>query len=111
MDAENILKNLKELTIDFVNGKRNRRDTVNELHKRIDSNDVYNMSDSIPMKAFITEVFVSLDSLVEEGFAPSLAEMEYFAECFEGKRTFSREEVRKFPIGSFEKQEVKQSKK
>jgi hypothetical protein len=49
---------------------------------------------------FITEVYVSLDNLVTEDFAPSLAEIRYFAECFEGKRTFSREEVREFEIGS-----------
>jgi hypothetical protein len=104
MDAETILSILKELTLDFVNGKRNRSNTVIALHERINPDDIYKMADTIPQKDFITEVYVSLDNLTEEGFAPSLAEMNYFAECFEGQRTFSREEVRKFPIGSYERQ-------
>jgi hypothetical protein len=40
----------------------------------------------------------------------ALAEVRYLAECFEGKRTFSREEVRKFPIGDFEKEDVGRSR-
>jgi hypothetical protein len=102
MDVNTILSILKELTLDFVNGKRNRQQTVEELHKQIDPDDIYKMDDN-PQKDFISEVYVSLDNLTQEGFAPSLAEIKYFAECFEGKRTFSQEEVRKFPIGSFEK--------
>jgi hypothetical protein len=101
MDVITILSILKELTLDFVNGKRNRQQTVEELRKQIDPDDIYKMDDN-PQKDFITEVYVSLDNLTQEGFAPSLAEINYFAECFEGKRTFSQEEVRKFPIGSFE---------
>jgi hypothetical protein len=104
MDVNSILANLKELTLDFVNGKRNRRETVSEVQKRFDPEEIYDMADMVPEKAFITEVFVSLNSLTEEGFAPSLAEMKYFAECFEGKRVFSQEEVRNFPIGDFENQ-------
>jgi hypothetical protein len=104
MDVNTILANLKELTLDFVNGKRNRQDTLIELNQRLDPEEIYKMGDNVPEKAFITEVFVSLNSLTEESFAPSLAEMQYFAECFEGKRVFSREEVRNFPIGDYENQ-------
>jgi hypothetical protein len=104
MDIETILANLKELTLDFVEGQRTRIETVLELNKRIDPNEIYGLDESIPQNNFITEVFVSLNSLTEEGFATSFAEMQYFAECFEGKRTFSQEEVRKFPIGPFEKE-------
>jgi hypothetical protein len=104
VDIETILANLKELTLDFVDGQRTRIETVLELNKRIDPDEIYDMADSVPRKNFITEVFVSLNSLTEEGFATSFAEMKYFAECFEGKRTFSQEEVRNFPIGPFEKE-------
>ncbi len=104
MDVDSIYSTLKDLTIDLVHGQRNRQQTVNALHERINPSDIYNMDNSHPQRDFITEVFVSLDNLTEEGFAPSLAEMRYFAECFEGKRTFSQQEVRKFPIGSYEKQ-------
>jgi hypothetical protein len=54
------------------------------------------MPDSVTQKDFITEVYVSLDNLATEDFAPSLEEIKYFADCFEGKRVFSREEVRRF---------------
>jgi hypothetical protein len=104
MNVTEILTNLRELTRDFVNGKRNRQETVIELYKRIDPEEVYDMANSVAEKAFITEVFISLNSLIEEGFAPSLAEMKYFDECFEGKRVFSQEEVRSFPIGDYENQ-------
>ena len=40
----------------------------------------------------------------------ALAEVHYLAECFEGKRIFSREEARKFPIGDFEKEDVGRSR-
>src|ERR1035437_4726133 len=104
MDVNNILANLKELTLDFVNGKRNRQDTLIELNQRLDPEEIYKMGDNVPEKAFITEAFVSLNSLTDEGFAPSLAEMQYFAGCFQGQRVFSREEVRNFPIGDYENQ-------
>lgn len=111
MEINSILENLKELTLDFVNGKRDRNETVMELHKRINPDDIYSMADSIPQRQFITEVYVSLESLTEEGFATSPAEMKYLAECFEGKRTYSQEEVRKFTIGSFEKQSPKNARR
>jgi hypothetical protein len=104
MDTDAIIAILKELTLDFFNGQRNRADTVVELHQRIDPEDIFKMDESHPQRQFITEVYVSLDHLTEEGFATSPAEMQYLAECFEGKRTFSQEEVRNFPIGPFEKQ-------
>jgi hypothetical protein len=90
------------LTLDFVGGKRNRRETVHELNQRINPDEVYKMSDNIPERLFITEVFVSLNNLTEEGFATSRQEMLYLAECFEGKRVFNRDEIRQFTVGPFE---------
>jgi hypothetical protein len=104
IDIDSIVAILQELTLDFVSGKRNRPATVSELHARIDPDDIYKMPDSVPQKAFITEVYVSLDNLVNEDFAPSFEEMQYFMECFEGKRIFSQEEVRNFTVGPFEKE-------
>jgi hypothetical protein len=104
MDTDAILAILKELTLDFVNGKRNRQETVRELRSRIKAEEIYQMPDSVPSKDLIREAYVSLDNLTEEGFAPSVAEIKYFAECFENQRQFSQEEVRNFPIGSFEKE-------
>jgi hypothetical protein len=103
MEIPEILNNLKELTLDFVDGKRTRQTTVEELHRRINGDDIFKMDASNPQMKFIIEIYVSLDHLTEEGFATSTAEMRYLAECFEGARTFSQEEVRKFPIGDFEK--------
>ncbi len=102
MEINNILSILEELTFDFINGKRNRIQTVRELRTRIDPDDIYEMPDSITQKGFITEIYVSLDNLTTEGFTPSLEEIKYFAECFEGQRVFSREEVRQFTIGHFD---------
>lgn len=90
------------MTLDFVGGKRNRRETVQELNQRINPDEVYKMPDNIPERLFITEVFVSLNNLTEEGFATSRQEMVYFAECFEGKRAFNRDEIRRFTVGPFE---------
>lgn len=102
MDTNSVISELKGLTLDFVNGKRNRKDTVKELHDRIDPNEIYNMPENVPERLFITEVFVSLNNLTEEGFATSKEEMIYLAECFEGKREFKPEEIRLFTIGQFE---------
>jgi hypothetical protein len=110
MDTVTILADLKELTLALVEGKRTRQDTVEELYKRIDPDSVYKMKPDEPQADFITEVCVSLEHLTEEGFATSPAEIQYFAECFEGKRIFSREEVRKFPIGDFEKEDIGQGR-
>jgi hypothetical protein len=90
------------LTLDFVGGKRNRREMVHELNQRINPDEVYKMPDNIPERLFITEVFVSLNYLTEEGFATSRQEMVYLAECFEGKRVFNRDEIRRFTVGPFE---------
>jgi hypothetical protein len=105
MDKDATLADLKELTLSLIAGKRTRQATVEELYKRIDADSVYKMKPDEPQADFITEVFVSLEHLTEEGFATSSAEIRYFAECFEGKREFSREEVRKFTIGDFEKED------
>jgi hypothetical protein len=102
MDTAKILNDLKKLTLDLAAGKLTRQVAVEELYKRIDPNTIYKMKPDEPQADFITEVFVSLEHLTEEGFAPSKAEIQYFAECFEGKRTFRREDVRNFPIGDFE---------
>ena len=102
MDKETILANLKELTLALAAGESTRRATVDELYKRIDSDSVFKMKPDEPQADIIVEAFVSLEHLTEEGFATSAAEIKYFAECFEGKRTFSREEIRKFTIGAFE---------
>ena len=101
MDTNQILEILKELTLDFVNNKRGRQETVRLLHEKIDENEVYQMDQKESQRDFITEVFVSLDNLTNTEFAPSLEEMKYFAECFEGKRVFYQPEVRKFEVGSF----------
>jgi hypothetical protein len=106
MDMEATLAALKELTLALAQGRRTRQSTVEELYKRIDADSVYKMKPDEPQADFITQLFVSLEHLTEEGFATSPAEIKYFAECFEGKRTFSQEEVRKFPIGNFEKDDI-----
>jgi hypothetical protein len=105
LDKETILANLKELTLDLAKGRKTRQAAVEELYKRIDPDQVYKMKPDEPQADFITELYVSLEHLTEEGFATSPAEIQYFAECFEGQRSFSREEVRKFPIGDFEKED------
>jgi hypothetical protein len=102
LDTNTIISELRELTSDFVKGKRNRQETVDELNRRINPTEIYDMPDTIPERLFITEVFVSLNSLAEEGFATSRQEMEYIAECFEGKRTFEIEEIRRFTVGPYE---------
>jgi len=102
MDTAKILADLKELTLALANGKASRQATVEELGKRIDPDSIYKMNPDDPQADFITDLFVSLEHLTEEGFAPSPSEIQYFAECFEGKRTFCREDVRMFPIGNFE---------
>jgi hypothetical protein len=107
METEKILDIIKELTLDFVNGKRNRDNTVQELRRRINPTDIYRMPETVAYRTLITEVYVSLDNLIEEGFAPSVAEIKYLAECLEGKRGFSQAEVREFPIGAFEKEHPK----
>jgi hypothetical protein len=102
MDTANILVELKELTLALATGKRTRQATVDELYKRIETESIYVMKPDEPQVDFITEVCVSLEHLTEEGLATSSDEIQYLAECFEEKRTFSREDVRKFPIGDFE---------
>ena len=102
METDSIISVLKELTLDFVKGKRTRQETVRELQKRIDPDEVYDMPENVPKQVFIREVFVSLNNLTEEGFSTSKEEMKYIAECFEGKREFKREEIRRFIIGPFE---------
>ena len=99
MDAQAILANLKVLTLDLVNGRRDRADTVALLHQRIAENEIYTLDQSIDQRDLITEVFVSLDNLTNEEFAPSMLEMQYFADCFEGRRIFYQPEVRKFAVG------------
>jgi hypothetical protein len=89
---------LKELTLDFVNCKRNRKDTVRELRKRIDAGVIYRLEGN----DLIFEAFVSLDHLTEKGFATSFEEIKYLAECFEGTRQFAREEARQFIVGPFQ---------
>jgi hypothetical protein len=101
MDATSILADLKELTLALATGKKTRQATVHELYKRIDPDSIYKMKVDEPQADFISEVFISLEHLTEEGFAPSSAEIQYFAECFKGERAFRREEVRNFPIGDF----------
>jgi hypothetical protein len=105
LDKETILAHLKEITLDLAKGRKTRQATVEELYKRIDPDLVYKMKPDEPQADFITELYVSLEHLTEVGFATSPAEIQYFADCFEGKRSFSREEVRKFPIGDFEKED------
>lgn len=89
---------LKEFTLDFVNCKRNRKETVRELKKTVDANFVYGLQGY----DLIFEAFVSLEHLTEKGFATSLEEMKYLAECFEGKREFNRVEARQFIVGPFQ---------
>jgi hypothetical protein len=95
-----IYETLKQLTLDFVNCKRNRRQTVADLRQKVDANFVYGLKD----QDFISDVFASLDHLTEKGFATSSDEMKYMAECFEGKREFSRTEARRFIVGPFQDQ-------
>jgi hypothetical protein len=102
LNASAILETLKELTLDLAAGKNNQADTVTELHRRIEANLVYDMDEKEPQREFITQVFVSLDNLLDPGFPPSPAEMNYFAECFEGRREFKLEEVRQFELVSME---------
>jgi len=104
MNKEAILAALKELTLALAKSQMTRQAVVDELYKRVNPELVYALPPDEPQADFITELFVSLEHLTEAGFATSPAEIQYFAECFEGKRTFSREEVRNFSIGDFEKE-------
>jgi hypothetical protein len=107
MDTATLLEILKELTLDFVNGKSSRAAAVKLLRERITEDSVYDLPASEKQRDLIIEAFVSLDNLTNEEFAPSLVEMRYFAEVFEGKRTFSQPELRRFPIGPFKNDNVK----
>jgi hypothetical protein len=93
-----IYASLKELTLDFVNCRRNRKETVRELRRRIDANAIYRLEGY----DLIFEAFISLDHLTEKGFATSFAEMKYLAECFDGTREFIRAEARQFIVGPFQ---------
>ena len=104
MDIAKTLEDLKELTLQLAEGKISRLDTVIELHKRINAEEVYNLSEGEALREFIFQAFVSLDNLVTEGFATSPAEIQYYADCFSGKREFSLEEVRTFEVGDYEKE-------
>lgn len=111
MNASEILETLKELTLDLAAGERNQADTVSELHSRIEANLVYDMDEKEPQRELITQVFVSLDNLLDPGFPPSTAEMKYFAECFEGRREFKLEEVRQFELVSMEANETEKKER
>jgi hypothetical protein len=100
LDTTEILEILKELTLDLVAGKRQRAETVIELHRRINANLVYDMDEKEPQRELITQVYVSLENLIAEDFTPSPAEIKYFAECFEGTRDFKLSEVREFEVVS-----------
>jgi hypothetical protein len=98
MKPSEILENLKDLTLDYSAGKRKTAETVMELHRRIEDNLVYEMDANEPLRDFITQVYVSLDNLLNPDFPPSTAELNYFSECFNGKREFILAEVREFEI-------------
>ncbi|HSW58475.1 MAG TPA: hypothetical protein VLH15_08745 [Dehalococcoidales bacterium] len=98
MDTKAALTDLQELTLDFVSGKRNAVETVQELHRRIDADSIYKMDEKEPQRDFITQVFVSLDNLLNRDFPPSAAELNYYAEVFAGQREFRLAEVREFEI-------------
>jgi hypothetical protein len=100
LESRQILQNLKELTLDLAAGKRSQAETVLELHRRIEGALVYDMDAKDPLREFITQVYVSLENLTAEDFPPSAAEMQYFVECFEGKREFNLAEVREFAVDS-----------
>ena len=102
MNKEKAVEALKDLLNALSQGRMTRQEVVEELYKRIDPGEVYNLLPDEPQGDIISEAFVSLEHLTDEGFATSNAEILYLAECYEGKRKFSREEIRKFPIGNFE---------
>jgi hypothetical protein len=93
-----IQETLKQLTLDFVNCKRNRKETVRDLKQSVDANFVYRLQGY----DLIFEAFVSLEHLTEKGFATSFEEMQYLAECFEEKREFNRVDARQFIVGPFQ---------
>lgn len=98
MDTASIWENLKVLTLDYVSGRKKAHEIVSELHGSIESALIYEMDEKEPQREFITQVYVSLDNLLHPDFPPSAKEMQYFAECFEGKREFKLAEVREFVI-------------
>ncbi len=98
MDTAGIWENLRVLTLDYVSGQKKAHEIVPELHRSIESALVYEMDEKEPRREFITQVYVSLDNLLNPDFPPSAEEMRYFAECFEGKREFKLAEVREFEI-------------
>jgi hypothetical protein len=98
MEIAEILKELKVLTLDYIADKRSAPATILELHRRIPESLVYDMDEKEAQREFITQVFVSLDNLLNDEFPPSSAELQYFAECFAGTRQFNLSEVREFKI-------------
>jgi hypothetical protein len=100
LNSQEIYANLKELTLDLMAGKRSRAATVEELHRRIEANLVYDMDPAEPNRELISQVFVSLDNLIAEDFPPAEAEIRYFGECFNGQRQFNLNEVRELTVES-----------
>jgi len=91
VEKREILQNLKELTLDFFEGRRTREETVHELYKRMSYPEDFD--EAADKDEFIQRVYWDLRHLThEKPFETKIEEIQYFMECFEGKRTYSIED-------------------
>lgn len=88
-DIKNILANLIN---DFLNNKIDRQQTVYQLIKKLDPEEIYKMDGDL----FITDCYFAIKHLTEENYETPAAEMQFFAECFNGLREYSSEDKTRY---------------
>lgn len=85
MSQEQIKSILSEIIIRFLRMDIDIDEVQEQLIDELDPEEIYEIEDDME----ITDCYFALKYLKETGFETSTVELEYFSECFSGKRVYN----------------------
>jgi hypothetical protein len=97
METQKTIEFLKQLTFDLSHGRKSRAQIVHELSNEISPSEMAELPTIGNENEFIQDLYWSLlHSANESGFETSDLEIQYFVECFNGNRVYSKEDFKNY---------------
>ena len=95
MKTDQVLDYYKTIINSYLKNEKTRREVAREITYDLDMEKIFDFKDE-----FISDCYVALKHMTEEGFETLDSEIIYYKDCLEGKRKFLREDRDEYLVKS-----------
>jgi hypothetical protein len=95
MTLDEIKTVLNEVIDSFLEKKIDKDEVVRQLNIRLNPEEIYNLDNEF----MVTDCYFAIKHLTEDGYETTLKELQYFRECFLGRRLYDLNEKNEYILG------------